>query len=81
MNFEDYETLPTSNITSHMMAGAMAGILEHCVMYPLDSVKVGLYFTLFSFFLKIIYTRSGCVLFTCKTFLCMRCVFYIGYRL
>ncbi|XP_073970179.1 mitochondrial iron transporter mitoferrin isoform X1 [Rhodnius prolixus] len=39
MNFEDYETLPTSNVTSHMMAGAMAGILEHCVMYPLDSVK------------------------------------------
>ncbi|XP_014254203.1 mitoferrin-1 [Cimex lectularius] len=39
MNFEDYETLPTTNVTSHMMAGAVAGILEHSVMYPLDSVK------------------------------------------
>jgi len=39
MNFEDYETLPTTNVSSHMMAGALAGIMEHCVMYPLDSVK------------------------------------------
>lgn len=39
MNFEDYETLPTTNVTSHMMAGAFAGIMEHCVMYPMDSVK------------------------------------------
>lgn len=40
MNFEDYETLPTNCITTNMTAGAMAGIMEHCVMYPLDSVKV-----------------------------------------
>ncbi|KAG8222585.1 hypothetical protein J437_LFUL010427 [Ladona fulva] len=39
MNFEDYESLPTSNVTTHMTAGAIAGIMEHCVMYPLDSVK------------------------------------------
>lgn len=39
MNFDDYETLPTSEITSHMMAGAAAGIMEHCVMFPMDSVK------------------------------------------
>ncbi|XP_065211678.1 mitoferrin-1 [Planococcus citri] len=39
MNFEDYETLPTNCITTNMTAGAMAGIMEHCVMYPLDSVK------------------------------------------
>lgn len=39
MNFEDYETLPTNNVTTHMIAGAIAGIMEHCVMYPLDSVK------------------------------------------
>lgn len=39
MNFEDYETLPTTNVLSHMTAGAIAGIMEHCVMYPLDSVK------------------------------------------
>lgn len=40
MNFEDYETLPTNNVGTHMIAGAIAGIMEHCVMYPLDSVKV-----------------------------------------
>uniref|UniRef100_A0A1B6E6V8 Mitoferrin n=1 Tax=Clastoptera arizonana TaxID=38151 RepID=A0A1B6E6V8_9HEMI len=39
MNFEDYETLPTNNVSTHMMAGAIAGVMEHCVMYPLDSVK------------------------------------------
>ncbi|CAG9861141.1 unnamed protein product [Phyllotreta striolata] len=39
MNPEDYETLPTDNVTTHMIAGAIAGIMEHCVMYPLDSVK------------------------------------------
>ncbi|KAF2899967.1 hypothetical protein ILUMI_06219 [Ignelater luminosus] len=39
MNFEDYETLPTSNVITHMTAGAFAGVMEHCVMYPLDSVK------------------------------------------
>lgn len=38
---EDYETLPTSaSVSTHMTAGAMAGILEHSLMYPLDSVKV-----------------------------------------
>lgn len=40
MSFDEYETLPSSNVTDHMMAGAIAGIMEHCVMYPLDSVKV-----------------------------------------
>ncbi|XP_038219711.1 mitoferrin isoform X1 [Zerene cesonia] len=39
MNFEDYETLPTQNSLTHMTAGAIAGVMEHCVMYPLDSVK------------------------------------------
>ncbi|CAH6826585.1 Gm16867 [Phodopus roborovskii] len=37
---EDYENLPTSaSVSTHMTAGAIAGILEHSVMYPLDSVK------------------------------------------
>ncbi|XP_058526005.1 mitoferrin-1 isoform X1 [Ochotona princeps] len=37
---EDYENLPTSaSVSTHMTAGAMAGILEHSVMYPVDSVK------------------------------------------
>ncbi|XP_023019267.1 mitochondrial iron transporter mitoferrin [Leptinotarsa decemlineata] len=39
MNSDDYETLPTDNVSTHMIAGAIAGVMEHCVMYPLDSVK------------------------------------------
>lgn len=47
MNFDEYETLPSSNVTDHMMAGAIAGIMEHCVMYPLDSVKVSVWFVIY----------------------------------
>ncbi|XP_023932636.1 mitoferrin-2-like [Lingula anatina] len=37
---DEYESLPpTSSMTTHMAAGALAGIMEHCVMYPVDSVK------------------------------------------
>ncbi|XP_044293216.1 mitoferrin-1 isoform X1 [Varanus komodoensis] len=37
---EDYESLPLSaSLGTHMTAGAVAGILEHTVMYPVDSVK------------------------------------------
>ncbi|CAK9811547.1 SLC25A37 [Anthophora plagiata] len=39
MNTDVYESLPTSSVAVHMTAGAFAGIMEHCVMYPLDSVK------------------------------------------
>lgn len=39
MNFDDYESLPTTSIVTNMTAGAIAGVLEHCLMYPLDSVK------------------------------------------
>lgn len=42
MNKDDYESLPTSSVAVHMTAGAIAGIMEHCVMYPFDSVKVSL---------------------------------------
>lgn len=39
----DYESLPPHvPVTTHMTAGAVAGILEHTVMYPVDSVKVTL---------------------------------------
>ena len=38
---DDYESLPeTSTLTTHLMAGAAAGIMEHVVMYPVDCVKV-----------------------------------------
>jgi len=41
MDFDDYESLPaTSTVGTHMVAGAASGILEHCFMYPIDSVKV-----------------------------------------
>lgn len=37
----DYEGLPQGVATStHMVAGAVAGIMEHCLMYPIDCVKV-----------------------------------------
>lgn len=39
MNFDDYEQLPTNNIGTNMIAGALAGIMEHLLMYPIDSVK------------------------------------------
>ncbi|KAK6469459.1 mitoferrin-1 [Huso huso] len=36
----DYESLPlTVSLGTQMTAGAVAGILEHTVMYPVDSVK------------------------------------------
>ncbi|XP_053274877.1 mitoferrin-2 [Pleuronectes platessa] len=36
----DYEGLPPGEATStHMLAGAVAGIMEHCLMYPIDCVK------------------------------------------
>ncbi|KAL2731365.1 mitoferrin-1-like isoform X1 [Vespula squamosa] len=39
MNIEDYESLPTTSVGVNMTAGAFAGIMEHCIMYPVDSVK------------------------------------------
>ncbi|XP_056136366.1 mitoferrin-2-like [Lampris incognitus] len=36
----EYEGLPQGEATStHMLAGAVAGIMEHCLMYPIDCVK------------------------------------------
>lgn len=36
----DYESLPTDNLSAHLVAGAAAGMMEHCFMYPVDCVKV-----------------------------------------
>ncbi|XP_065103741.1 mitoferrin-1 [Paramisgurnus dabryanus] len=37
---DDYESLPAhASLYTHMTAGAVAGVLEHTVMYPVDSVK------------------------------------------
>lgn len=39
----EYEALPpVYSLSVHLMAGALAGIAEHCVMFPLDSVKTRL---------------------------------------
>ncbi|GMM54856.1 Fe(2+) transporter [Maudiozyma humilis] len=36
----DYEALPDSAPLSHqLLAGAFAGIMEHCVLYPIDAIK------------------------------------------
>ena len=36
-----YESLPEkATVGTYMLAGAMAGMGEHCVMYPFDCVKV-----------------------------------------
>ncbi|XP_061412158.1 mitoferrin-1-like isoform X1 [Lethenteron reissneri] len=36
----EYEALPpTVSMGTHMVAGALAGVMEHCVMYPVDCVK------------------------------------------
>lgn len=40
MDSEDYESLPSGvALGTHMVAGAVAGIMEHTIMYPVDSVK------------------------------------------
>jgi hypothetical protein len=41
MSADDYESLPqSSGMATHMLAGAAAGVLEHCTMYPIDCIKV-----------------------------------------
>lgn len=41
----EYEGLDHQGIAINMLAGAMAGISEHAVMYPVDSIKVSSLFT------------------------------------
>lgn len=40
MDESEYESLPTENYRVHLIAGGFAGVMEHCVMYPVDLVKV-----------------------------------------
>jgi hypothetical protein len=38
---DEFEALPdTYPLSTHLVAGALAGIAEHCIMYPIDSIKV-----------------------------------------
>ncbi|KAI8855159.1 mitochondrial carrier domain-containing protein [Chytridium lagenaria] len=39
MSEDDYESLPHGSVYVNLMAGALAGITEHTVMYPFDSIK------------------------------------------
>ena len=40
-DMDDYEVLPASaSLSVTCAAGALAGVAEHCVMFPIDSVKV-----------------------------------------
>ncbi|KAK2558424.1 Mitoferrin-2B [Acropora cervicornis] len=39
MEDSEYESLPTEKATVHLAAGALAGVMEHCAMYPVDCVK------------------------------------------
>jgi Mitochondrial carrier protein len=36
----DYEALPTTSLKVQLFAGAMAGIAEHTIVYPIDAIKV-----------------------------------------
>ncbi|VDM56725.1 unnamed protein product [Angiostrongylus costaricensis] len=42
MDEDEYETLPTHSVGVHLMAGALAGAAEHCLLFPFDSVKTRL---------------------------------------
>ena len=37
--YDDYEHLNQGGVLSNMIAGAAAGIVEHCIMYPVDCIK------------------------------------------
>lgn len=45
----DYESLPTNSLGLHLLAGALAGTMEHCCMYPVDCVKVGSYMYMYMY--------------------------------
>ena len=33
-------SLTVDNVPAHLLSGGLAGIAEHCVMYPVDCIKV-----------------------------------------
>ncbi|KAI8926751.1 mitochondrial carrier domain-containing protein [Entophlyctis helioformis] len=40
----DYESLPGSSVKVNLLAGALAGITEHTVTYPIDAIKTRMQF-------------------------------------
>ena len=46
----DYESLPSNaSFSSHLVEGALAGITEHSITYPFDTIKVSVHFFDLSF--------------------------------
>jgi Mitochondrial carrier protein len=39
----DYEALPTTSLKVQLLAGAIAGIAEHTIVYPIDAIKVEIF--------------------------------------
>jgi Mitochondrial carrier protein len=39
----DYEELPTTSVKVQLLAGAIAGIAEHTIVYPIDAIKVEIF--------------------------------------
>lgn len=45
---EDFESLPESfPVYTHLMAGAIAGIVEHATLFPVDTIKVNIQYIVF----------------------------------
>jgi hypothetical protein len=42
-DFDIDEIKEDETVLQHLIAGAIAGTAEHCVMFPVDTVKVSLY--------------------------------------
>ena len=61
MGEDEYESLgENASVSVTMTAGAMAGIMEHCIMFPVDCVKV-ITTARFCFFFS--YTAFACNIF------------------
>lgn len=37
---DEPELQPGESITHHLIAGGMAGVIEHVAMFPIDTIKV-----------------------------------------
>jgi Mitochondrial carrier protein len=52
----DYESLPTTSLRVQLLAGAIAGIAEHTIVYPIDAIKV----LIFLWGALIVDSNAGC---------------------
>ncbi len=50
----DYESLPSDNLLAHLLAGGAAGMMEHCVMYPVDCIKVRLEYVAVQLYIHVV---------------------------